>query len=314
MATLAQLRKAVFSPQLLFRQINKIYFKKIGKGRFNENGCDFFEQDWDNLIILDACRFDVFSDHKRSNADLDGKLEKRVSRGSATYEFLNALVSNRELHDVVYVTGNPQLSRIEKRGDITLDLHAIEDIWLNHGWNESLGTVMPETTTDKTLEAASEYPNKRLVAHYMQPHYPFLSSNTSFDKGHLEKDPSKNENFWHKQLTGDLSVDAETIWKNYQESLNQAMREVHRLLDGLDGKTVITSDHGNMIGERSWPIPIREWGHPRHIHTKELVEVPWYVHPFQKRRKIVAEKPRERIESDQEVISERLQDLGYRDV
>lgn len=67
-----------------------------------------------------------------------------------------------------------------------------------------------------------------------------------------------------------------------------------------------------MLGERAWPVPIREWGHPRGIYTEELVKVPWLVIGSDSRPAIVAEEQtRDREAVDQDVVAERLRDLGY---
>ncbi|ELZ23103.1 hypothetical protein C475_15679, partial [Halosimplex carlsbadense 2-9-1] len=90
---------------------------------------------------------------------------------------------------------------------------------------------------------------------------------------------------------------------------------VKELLGELSGKTVVTSDHGNMLGERARPIPIREWGHPDGVYTPELVTVPWLEYESGPRREVVAEAPVDETESgdavEDDVVAERLRNLGY---
>jgi hypothetical protein len=68
-----------------------------------------------------------------------------------------------------------------------------------------------------------------------------------------------------------------------------------------------------MVGERSSPIPIKEWGHPHGIYTPELVNVPWLVNETDDRRSI-SESPPITQESDvtQDVVQKRLESLGYK--
>jgi hypothetical protein len=47
-------------------------------------------------------------------------------------------------------------------------------ILFNEDWDDETGTVRAETRTNAALEAAERFPHKRLVVHYMQPHYPFV--------------------------------------------------------------------------------------------------------------------------------------------
>jgi hypothetical protein len=71
-----------------------------------------------------------------------------------------------------------------------------------------------------------------------------------------------------------------------------------------------------MLNDRSFPIPHRINGHPRGIYTDELVSVPWLEHVNSDRRQIeVGQEAAARSEieeSEQEIIDERLNDLGYR--
>ena len=306
MYSISQLKRGLSSPSLFFREANRLYYRRFNTLRYNTAGTDVFAEDWDTLLILDACRYDMFE----RISDLPGRLESRTSRGSATTEFLIANFDGRELLDTVYVTANPQLYRNRHR--IDADLHAVIDVWENEGWDDQYGTVLPETVADAALDAVETYPNKRHVVHFMQPHYPFLTDETEFDKGHLENAGTDEGNVWAQLLEGTLDVDESTVISLYDENLRRVLPSVERLLDELPGKTVVTSDHGNMLGERARPIPIREWGHPRGIYTEELVKMPWLVVESESRPTIVAEdSERNRDAVDQDVVAERLRNLGY---
>ena len=50
---------------------------------------DIFAEEWDTLIVLDACRYDFFEKVYRDY--LSGTLEKRVSPGSCTEESLDTI-------------------------------------------------------------------------------------------------------------------------------------------------------------------------------------------------------------------------------
>lgn len=296
-------------PNKVSRELNRLYFTRGGTRQFNLKGVDIFEADWDNLVILDACRYDAFA--RTVSGQWSVGLNRVTSRGSSTLEFLIGNLSKRSLLDTVYVTGNPQLTRIEQRGDIELKLHGLVDIWLDDGWDPEMGTVYPSTVVDYGIEAAEEYPNKRLVFHFLQPHYPFLSERFQTGQGHMQKNPTTESNFWDQIMRGDLSVNPEQIWEAYLESLERTLPHVRELITALSGKTVITSDHGNMIGERSFPIPIREWGHPPGIYTSQLVEVPWLELEDGPRRTITEGKNKEMSHVSEDVINDRLESLGY---
>ncbi|PGF18004.1 hypothetical protein CP556_19140 [Natrinema sp. CBA1119] len=306
MDTRSRLSRALRTPILFCRHANRLYHRRFGRRECNEDGVDPFEADWDNLFVLDACRYDMFE----RRAELPGRLERAESRASTTVEFLRANVDGRDLSDTVYVTANPQLS--QHRESIDARFAAVVDVWRADGWSNEHGTVLPETVTEYALQAAEEYPNKRLVVHYMQPHYPFVGSDADFDGGDFSDPEATEENVWVQLLQGQTDVDRDEIWELYDGNLDRALPHVEDAMRELGGKTIVTADHGNMVGERAFPIPFREWGHPRGVYTPELVDVPWLVYESGARRTIRAATPDDRDESpDDDVVAERLRDLGY---
>jgi hypothetical protein len=140
-------------------------------------------------------------------------------------------------------------------------------------------------------EAAERYPHKRLVAHYMQPHYPFVPAGTTVDKEHLRQidsdgDGSSADNVWNQMFHGDLDLSRDKLWSISIDNLEYVLEYVAEILDGLSGKTVVTADHGNYVGKRASPILIREYGHPRGVYDDPVVQVPWLTHENGSRRKI----------------------------
>src|SRR6056297_1717045 len=105
MYRLSQLRRGLSTPSLFLREANRLYYRRMNRWSHNVNGIDIFSEDWDNFVILDACRYDIF----RNQSELPGHLESRTSKGSSTVEFLKANFDGRDLRDTVYVTANPQL-------------------------------------------------------------------------------------------------------------------------------------------------------------------------------------------------------------
>lgn len=312
MNTRLRLYRAARNPKLFIRHANRLYHRRLNRWQYNPEGIDVFTEDWDNLVILDACRYDMFERY----AELPGRLEHRHTQGTSTTEFLKANFGGRDLHDTVYVTANPQL--YHNRNEIDTKLYRTIDIWREEGWNEEHGTVLPETVTEYAQRAARAHPNKRLVVHYIQPHYPFIESETEFDKRHLAapdadgQGAGKGENVWGQLMTGALDANPADIWRPYVANLKRALPHVEELIRELGGRTVVTADHGNMVGERSFPIPIREWGHPRGIYTEQLARVPWLVHDNGPRRDVVAERPESTTEGvDEETVTNRLKHLGY---
>ena len=261
------------------------------------------EEDWDNLLILDACRYDLFENHHT----LPGRLEKRLSKASSTVGFLQTNIHDHDLRDTVYVTANGQVFNFQDELDI--QFHDVVPLYAD-GWDEELGTVPPDVVTDAAIEAQSDYPNKRLLVHFVQPHFPFIGADTEADK--VRKTDGADP-FWLRVSRGAVDMSADELWEAYRLTFEEMLPDVERLMTELNGRTVVTSDDGNMFGERAHPIPIREWGHPSGIYTRELVQVPWLVHESGSRKRIVPEEPTTAdLKADPAVVEARLRDLGYK--
>lgn len=304
MSTLSRLRRGLNNPAFFLRHANRVYYDRLDYNSTTRT--KIFKEDWDNLAILDACRYDMFEQH----SNLPGQLEYRYSEGSSTVEFLRANLVGRDLRDTVYVTANPQLYR--NRDDLQVDVHKVINIWKEDGWDEEYHTVLPETVTKYAQDAAERYPDKRLLVHYIQPHYPFIGSQTEFDKEQLVDTDTGERNVWYQMMTGTLDIERDTIWQLYVDNFKYMLPYVDDLLTTLEGKTVITADHGNMVGERAFPFPITEWGHPRGIHTEQLIKVPWLVYQNGSRRSIVAgESSSVTSDVDKDTVRDRLRNLGY---
>lgn len=302
------------NPRLLIEEINGYVRNGLNhrtNSCFNQDGIDICSADWDNLIILDACRYDTFEE---LGSELPGKLEKRESKGSCTSEFLRHNLDNREMLDTIYITANPQLYRYQSgtKDDRLMDVRFFKqyDVWENN-WAEEYRTVLPEVVTNRVQSINEEYPNKRLIIHYLQPHAPYIGPTGDELKGITEMSPLQ---FWANFKRDNLDVPLDLIKKAYRENVEIVLPHVETLLTELSGKTIVTSDHGELFGERDFPIPIRQFGHPKHTYLPELIEVPWLVYQNGERKTIIEsdrQNESEMKDSTADVVKERLEDLGY---
>lgn len=296
------LKTGIRSPRLAIDEIEKIYYSKEG----GDQGINILSEDWDVLAILDACRYDSFA--KRAN--IQGELKKVRSKASATDPFLRKNLSGKDATDAVYVTGNPQFYRIQNGiydvDPIDCEFYDTINVWQDN-WDEEHRTVRPEIVTDAAIRAAENYPNKRILVHYLQPHAPYIGPT---GQEHL---PTDVLNFWTSYKKGEIEVDLEVVRQAYHENLDLVLEDVKRLFTEIEGKIVVSADHGEMLGERSGLLPTRKYGHPIGVHTPGLVEVPWLVKNTGERRDIVAEEPEQTGDLDvaDEEVKERLRDLGY---
>lgn len=290
----------VRNPELACSKINGVItHKRIGE-QYNPDGVDIFEEDWDNLVILDACRYDFFEEQ----VWFEGTTSKRDSRGTASREFIRGNFEGRKAHDTVYVSANPWFLRLHDV--IGAEVHEYVNLHDDEHRDAVNGlTTRPETVTKHALRANDEYPSKRLILHYLQPHQPYLTE-YGLEKFDYHRDPMLSVK--RSDVTRDEVIRA------YRENLDLVLGEVDSLLGALAGRTVITSDHGELLGERERPIPVRRYGHPSGVYVKELVEVPWHVIESGERKEVVSEEPVRALEEevDHEAIERQLQHLGYR--
>jgi hypothetical protein len=304
--TLSNLKKAVNNPSLFSKEAKRLITGIQHGYRYGE-GIDLMSKDWDNLIILDACRFDYFSDLNY----FEGELQKVTSKGKASWPFVKHNYLGRELHDTVSVTGNPFYNQLagdnvfytikSSLGDI-----AQEDVSINH-WH-------PNTIQEQAVEAHEEFPNKRLIIHFMQPHQPFIGSvgeelhdrieGTKFEKTNLERD------YIPAEAVENSLISIEEYRGAYKENLQIVLEYVEELLNKLDGKSIITADHGELLGERI--LGRRRYGHDHTYESPYLREVPWFVINSDSRREIVSEKPIDDQKLDSDTLDKHLEALGYK--
>lgn len=293
----------------------RFYHRVIGPVTkvFAEDGIDIMAEDWDNLLVLDACRADTFE--SVIGVDRFDNYERKVSRASATPEWMRINFADRSFGDTVYVSGNPWVSKIAPDG-----FHDIKNIWLNDydidqtqlddaATLEEIGISFKETVGAKrvnkaALETAVEYPNKRTIVHYLQPHAPYVGNRD----GSIKEDVPACHPGDHLRR-GEVSK--ETMLELYEENLAYVWHHAKELAAELDGKTVITSDHGEMFGERIFRgLPFRGYDHPIGLHASELVTVPWAV--WNGDRREITNEGTSKVTVDVDVADERLRDLGYK--
>lgn len=297
MYSIEQIIKGVRTPSILTSELNRLINRVRYNNACHNSGIEIFEQDWDNLIILDACRYDTF---EARNPFL-GRTDRVTSKGSTTAEFIRSNFAHRTLYDVVYVSANPWYLRL--KDEIDTDVFRYVNVHSDAERDAANGlTTTPERVTERAEEVAVEHPDKRLIIHYLQPHQPFLG-------------PFGRSKFDHRkdfiQTVQQSGVSQADVYRAYEENFDLVASEVETLLETLEGRTVITADHGELLGERQRPIPVSFYGHPEGVYVPALVDVPWHIIETGTRKETVPESPR-RTSSDQEAVEDQLSALGYR--
>lgn len=160
------MRAGVNNPKLVARQGSKLY--DVVRGKTPKR---VLTEDWDNLFILDGCWFDLFDEV----CNLEGDLQVKTSPASCTRDWLQVNFPVK-YPDTIYISANPQTQ-----------IHGVEDrfhesvrIW-NDCWDEDLRTTIPNKVADRSLDVVSEFPDKQLIIHFVQPRYPFMGEQGQVD-------------------------------------------------------------------------------------------------------------------------------------
>jgi len=224
-------------------------------------------EDWDNLIILDACRYDYFEEEHLKW--LEGELQNVTSPASCTINWLKRTWNGK--YDLTYVSGFPSVNSkgIPRMGYRATDhFKRIIDVW-DFGWDEELGTI-PPWNINKTVLNKTDRTN--LLIHYMQPHQPYIGK-TKITVPIGKPTPTPGASGFGRTATRIRN----RLRKNKNLSLERAYRDnlilvlewVSKLVPSLKGKTIITADHGEGLGR----------GGPQH-HAGDaratLRHVPWF--------------------------------------
>jgi hypothetical protein len=257
------------------------------------------DADWDLLVVLDACRADLWAEVVGPGDDLPVGTT-RVSPGGTSTEWLDAVFGDADplaLANVGYVTANPY-SEGHVDGEA---LGRLKEVWRT-GWDDDVGTVPPRPVTDAAVRVARETDLDRLVVHYMQPHFPSLADDRD-DGIALAQFGEESLSVWEDLRFGRRS--RADVWGAYRANLEHVLRDVRLLLDSVDAdRAVVTADHGNAVGERGL------YGHAEGVALDALREVPWAVTTAVDTGRY--EPPPPPDADDDPDVGDRLRALGYR--
>jgi len=225
---------------------------------------------WDILIILDACRYDVFRELYGSEFNvLEGE-----SEGSCTVEwFYNTfVVDNVRLDDVVYVSGSPYVSNHLTRLDNMSyygknHFFRVVDVW-DFGFRK-VGyayVVDPQMVYNWFNIVKTIHKNKRFIVHFMQPHAPYPHCK-ELSKYYIDKVGYPDLKLWEAMRKGE--VNPKLALECYKNNLQWVMKYVYKIVENnRDKRIVITADHGEAFGEHGL------YDHPCYRSEDVLRKVP----------------------------------------
>lgn len=226
-------------------------------------GTPIWEYEWDVLLILDACRYDLMVEVSDEYDWIDS-IDSGYSVGSTSPEWMSKTF-RREYSSMSrrtsYVTGN---LFTETDLDESLVAH-LDEVW-RYAWDDELNTVKAESMTDRAIEVWRNTPYEKMIVHYMQPHHPYVED--PIGSGMVPDQDEYDPDVWDiLRYHDDLSM--EDIWPRYLDNLEYVLDSVEVLLENIDADDVlITADHGNLVGEFGL------YGHPEYVPLPGVKQVP----------------------------------------
>ena len=268
-------------------------------GNYVNYGISPYDRDWDFLVVLDACRYDLFTRFAPKH-DLYSTFESITpvySCASTSKEWLKKVyerASTGQLNNTYIISANGWVDLLDLP-----DFFHIDKVW-RKSHTPGFGTVPPKDVTDSAILAYRDHPGKKFVVHYMQPHAPFLHCPGKYGSINKEKNQGKSQMVWRGLQAG--QYDKEEIWEDYGENLLSVLDQVEMLLNNVDGDVVITADHGNALGE------FRLYGHPGYVPAPSIKKVPWVE---VKANNIQNYNPNTKKADAKTSVEDHLKDLGY---
>lgn len=232
------------------------------------------------LVVFDALRYDVARDVLPQY--LKGDVEPIWSAAHDTFQYGQRCWSERA-YDATYVAGatpfhaDPDFEK-EHFQELYGDWNPGETIpnlveaWRDC-WDRSLGTVNPEQLTQTALGYTGR---DELVAHYFQPHAPYigrysmLGHTNNKDAGATKGEPV-DKPLWDRVKSGKVS--SAELRRAYLSNLHRGIEASLPLIRELcdqDRRVVVMADHGELLGE--WHPNLVS--HPR-ISLPQIRTVPW---------------------------------------
>ncbi|AZH26308.1 alkaline phosphatase family protein [Haloplanus aerogenes] len=271
-------------------------------GRHINYGQRPLDEEWDILVLLDACRYDLFTEFAPTHAVQERfeSVDSVYSCASTSKEWMRKVYEEAEaetLQDIHLVSANgwePKEVDLSKFGAVT-------PVWEHTDFD--IGTIRPQKVTDAAVHAGRSSDCERFIVHYMQPHAPFIHCAGKYDSVNDHPGQGRSQNVWEGLKEG--KYDRTEVWNDYGTNLLSVLDHVETLAENMSGRMVVSADHGNALGE--WGI----YGHPGYVPLPALKRVPWATIDASDEHTYEPDDPLEPglAESD---VDEHLRALGYK--
>lgn len=245
--------------------------------KVNNAEIDILQEEWDVLVILDACRFEVFEEVYKKSLKKKGELKKAKTFSEGTKDWMTSNIKGRDCSDIIYIDPIIMFNKWLPNNNF----FKVDEVW-KYGWDYNYGTILPEQMTESALKQIKDHPDKRIIIHYHQPHPPFLDpafrkirKNIVTPKSVQDLMNSKTKNKSHTLshfIQGNMRkiLGAERAWRlmiwarmepldemgqtykhfgmdgimdAYKKNMILVLNNLNKILLNVNKKIIITSDH-----------------------------------------------------------------------
>ena len=261
-----------------------------------------YDRDWDVLILLDACRVDSLQAVAPEYPWLPESVPSIWSVGGMSSEWMENTFTDayaEEIANTAYVTANPYSHEFINKQQFAL----VDEVWRDE-WDHDSGTVLAETMTERAIATARTHDPRRLIVHYMQPHFPSIPDPLESPIP-LDDFGDEELNIWDDVRFG--RVDIDRVRQSYLENLRYVLAAVDDLRQNIDAeRAVISADHGECFGE--WGF----YGHMRNKPIPAVRRVPWVEIETTDSGDINPTTGAVGSRTSEDDVEQRLRSLGYK--
>jgi hypothetical protein len=227
--------------------------------------------DWNHLIILDACRYDYFERQYKDH--LVGSLTKVYSPATHTVPWIKTVFPDK--YDITYFSTNPHINSSVAMHNYLAGDHFKEviDIW-KYGWYDAYGTVLPLAVNMVVYKKRRE----KSIIHYMQPHGPWIGKTKiafRYPLINVAVLGGGGADGFIVEMIKKKKFSLEKFRQAYADNLDLVLYRVAEIIPHLKGKIVVSSDHGEMLGEDGYFL--HPFDETEYSNRSELRDVPWLI-------------------------------------
>lgn len=242
---------------------------------------------WDYLVVLDACRYDVFAEVAEERYGVRPlKLDTRCHCTSWWYR----KYWKRQKNDAHLISANPVPFHEHMGWNVYKRFKTA--VWADFASvqaNVAAGTFLERFRADGgnvfdpvialKIFAAIKLPSERYVIHLMPPHLPFLGLRGRKLFEYLELDLTEDRHIYKAIQDYGRAGHWDTLRKCYKENIEYALDALERYAHLFrDGRLVITADHAELIGDPSFDED-GIYRHAKYVNVPDLWmtlrTVPW---------------------------------------